>query len=70
MHTHAYIAEVLELVDRRNAGEVEFLQALREVLESLGPVIERHSKYRDGRILERVVEPERQIAAPMAACRR
>jgi glutamate dehydrogenase (NADP+) len=66
MHTNAYIAEVLELVDRRNAGEVEFLQALREVLESLGPVIERHNKYRDGRILERVVEPERQIVFRVA----
>jgi glutamate dehydrogenase (NADP+) len=56
-----YIAEVLDLVARRNAGELEFLQAAREVLESLGPVINRHKKYRDTRILERVVEPERQI---------
>jgi len=56
-----YIAEVLDLVARRNAGEPEFLQATREVLESLGPVIERHRKYRDARILERLVEPERQI---------
>ena len=58
---NAYIAEVLELTARRNAGEPEFLQAAREVLESLGPVIERHKKYRDGRILERIVEPERQF---------
>jgi glutamate dehydrogenase (NADP+) len=56
-----YIAEVLEIVGRRNAGEPEFLQAVREVLESLGPVVEKHKKYKDGRILERVVEPERQI---------
>jgi glutamate dehydrogenase (NADP+) len=56
-----YITEVLEIVGRRNAGEPEFLQAAHEVLESLGPVIERHRKYRDQRILERVVEPERQI---------
>ncbi|ACB74106.1 NADP-specific glutamate dehydrogenase [Opitutus terrae] len=56
-----YIAEVLDLVARRNAGELEFLQAAREVLESLGPVIERHKKYRDNRILERIVEPERQL---------
>ena len=46
---------------RRNAGEPEFLQAAREVLETLGPVVERHKKYKDHRILERVVEPERQI---------
>jgi len=58
---NAYIAEVLELLERRNPGEVEFLQATHEVLESLSPVIERHGKYRDQRILERVVEPERQI---------
>jgi glutamate dehydrogenase (NADP+) len=56
-----YIAEVLDLVARRNAGEPEFLQATHEVLETLGPVIERHRRYRDARILERLVEPERQI---------
>jgi glutamate dehydrogenase (NADP+) len=53
-------------VGRRNAGEPEFLQAAQEVLESLGPVIERHRKYRDQRILERVVEPERQIVFRVA----
>ncbi len=58
---NSYINEVLDVVSRRNAGEPEFLQAAREVLESLDPVIERHKKYRDGRILERIVEPERQI---------
>ncbi len=58
---NTYIAEVLDVVGRRNAGEPEFLQAVQEVLESLGPAIERHRKYRDHRILERIVEPERQI---------
>jgi glutamate dehydrogenase (NADP+) len=58
---NTYIAEVLDVVARRNAGEPEFLQAAREVLESLGPVIERHDKYREAHILERIVEPERQI---------
>ena len=58
---NTYIADVLEVAARRNAGEPEFLQAAREVIESLGPVIERHRKYRDGQILERMVEPERQI---------
>jgi glutamate dehydrogenase (NADP+) len=58
---NAYIAEVLETVARRNAGEPEFLQAVHEVLASLDPVVERHRKYRDGRILERIVEPERQL---------
>jgi len=58
---NTYIAEVLDTVSRRNAGEPEFLQAVREVLESLEPVIEKHPKYREGRILDRIVEPERQI---------
>lgn len=58
---HPYIAEVLEQVARRNAGEPEFLQAAREVLESLAPVFDRHRHYRDAQILERIVEPERQI---------
>ncbi|MFH1499818.1 MAG: NADP-specific glutamate dehydrogenase [Verrucomicrobiota bacterium] len=58
---NSYIAEVLDVVSRRNAGEPEFLQAAHEVLESLELVVERKRKYRDARILERIVEPERQI---------
>ena len=56
-----YIVNVLEQVARRNAGEPEFLQAVKEVLETLEPVVQRHDKYRKNAILERVVEPERQI---------
>ncbi len=61
-----YVAEVLDLVARRNAGEPEFYQAVHEVLESLGPVLDRHPRYREGRILERIVEPERQIVFRVA----
>lgn len=57
----SYVAEVLNTVSHRNAGEPEFLQAAHEVLDSLSPVLERRRKYRDARILERIVEPERQI---------
>ena len=57
----SYIQEVLQIVERRNAGEPEFLQAVREVLESLEPVVNRHKKYQNSRVLERIVEPERQI---------
>lgn len=57
----SYVHEVLDIVERRNAGEPEFLQAVREVLESLEPVVERHRRYKDARILERIVEPERQL---------
>jgi len=55
------IQETLEIVRRRNPNEPEFLQAVTEVLESIEPAIQRHKKYRDGKILERIVEPERQI---------
>ncbi|MHC4884439.1 MAG: NADP-specific glutamate dehydrogenase [Planctomycetota bacterium] len=53
------VAEILEIVKSRNAGEVEFLQAVTEVLESLRPVIEEDPEY--GEVLSRLVEPERQI---------
>jgi len=55
------IQEVLEIVRKRNPNEREFLQAVTEVLESIEPAIQRHKKYRDGKILERIVEPERMI---------
>jgi glutamate dehydrogenase (NADP+) len=57
----SHIQDVLDLVERRNGGEAEFLQAVKEVLGSLTPVIDRHAKYRNSKILERIVEPERQI---------
>src|ERR671932_573107 len=50
-------AEVL----RRNPGEVEFHQAVYEVLCSLGPVLERRPEYAEARVLERLCEPERQV---------
>lgn len=58
---NSYIAEVLETVRKRNPNEPEFLQAVTEVLESIEPAIKRHKKYREGKILERIVEPERVI---------
>ncbi len=57
----SYVQEVLTQMQSRNPGEPEFLQAAREVLETLEPVVARHKKYQAGRILERIVEPERQI---------
>jgi glutamate dehydrogenase (NADP+) len=55
------IKSVLATVAKRNANEPEFLQAVTEVLETLTPVLQRHKKYVDQKILERIVEPERQI---------
>jgi glutamate dehydrogenase (NADP+) len=49
----------MELVVKRNPAEPEFHQAVAEVLESLVPVLERHPEYQEGRILERLTEPER-----------
>ncbi len=56
-----YIERVWKDVSQRNAGETEFLQAVREVLNSLEPVMERNPQYEASGILERLVEPERQI---------
>jgi glutamate dehydrogenase (NADP+) len=55
------IQDTLEIVRKRNANEPEFLQAVTEVLESIEPAIQRHKKYRDGKVLERIVEPERLV---------
>src|ERR1043166_1642907 len=55
------VQQVLETVKRRNPNEPEFLQAVTEVLESIEPVVQRNKKYRDARILDRLVEPERAI---------
>jgi len=52
---------VYEQVLSRNPGEPEFHQAVKEVLECLGPVLEKHPEYVEARILERIVEPERQL---------
>jgi len=61
MPTNTVINAVYEQVQKRNAGESEFLQAVKEVLDSLGPVLEKHPEYVDAKIVERIVEPERQI---------
>ncbi len=53
--------EFLQQVVARNPGETEFHQAVREVVESVWPVIERSPRYQSGRILERMVEPERVL---------
>jgi glutamate dehydrogenase (NADP+) len=58
---NSYIQSVYELVAQRNPNEPEFLQAVKEVLDSLGPVIDHHPEYVEAKILERLVEPERQI---------
>ncbi|MEK3788316.1 MULTISPECIES: NADP-specific glutamate dehydrogenase [Paenibacillus] len=56
-----YIQSVYETVVKRNPHEYEFHQAIKEILESLVPVIAKHPKYIQHGILERIVEPERMI---------
>ena len=53
--------EILELVKRRDPGEVEFHQAVTEVMESIEPALERNPEYRRAGIVERMVEPERVV---------
>ena len=55
------LVEMYDIVVRRNPGEAEFHQAVREVFESLGPVLKRRPEYTRWRVLESICEPERQI---------
>ena len=52
---------VYDRVIRRNPGEPEFHQAVREVLWSIGPVLAKHPEYLERRLIEMICEPERQI---------
>jgi len=53
--------DISRILSSRDPGEKEFHQAVREVLESVSPVLERHPEYRREAILERLIEPERVI---------
>src|ERR671925_1000553 len=59
--TRDYIAALLADVKAKNPAEPEFHQAVHEVAESVGLVLERHPEYRGAKILERIIEPERVI---------
>ena len=59
--TNAYLQKVYADVERRNPGEPEFLQAVREVLESLSVVADRRPDLIDAGVFDRIVEPERMI---------
>ena len=61
MFKSQYLNELMERVVKRNAGELEFHQTVREVLESIEPVIEQNPEYVTSGVLERMVEPERII---------
>jgi glutamate dehydrogenase (NADP+) len=55
------LKNVWEEVVERNPGEPEFHQAVREVINSLGPALERHPEFMEKRTIERLCEPDRQI---------
>ncbi|AMV40120.1 NADP-specific glutamate dehydrogenase [Planctomyces sp. SH-PL62] len=57
----AQIERIYRDVVHRNPGELEFHQAVKEVIESLVPVLRKHPHYAEHRIIERICEPERQI---------
>ena len=61
MFNNEYLDRVYADVEARNPGETEFLQAVHEVLESIKPVIEQNPAYEKSGVIERMVEPERQI---------
>ncbi|MEX2414755.1 MAG: NADP-specific glutamate dehydrogenase [Paenibacillaceae bacterium] len=57
-----YVQSVFDNVKKRDPNEIEFHQAVKEILDSLVPVLAKHPKYMNLAILERIVEPERMIA--------
>ena len=59
--TSTAVDEFMEAIVAKNPGEVEFHQAVREVVDSVMPVVESEPAYQEARILERLVEPERVI---------
>ena len=62
MFKSEYLNKVYAAVEKRNGGEPEFLQAVRDVLESLEPVVAADSKFEKNGVIERMVEPERMIS--------
>src|SRR5437016_12042794 len=56
-----FVRDLMAQVKTKNPGEIEFHQAVQEVVESLDLVLERRPEYRSARILERMVEPERVL---------
>ena len=56
-----YLLDVLENVKKRNAGEPEFIQTVTEVLETIEPVVDQRPDLVEAGVIDRMVEPERQI---------
>ncbi|MCK5194428.1 MAG: glutamate dehydrogenase, partial [Desulfobulbaceae bacterium] len=55
------MSDIIQLVKNRDPVEREFQQAVSEVVESVEPVMDRNPEYRNSKIMERLIEPERVI---------
>jgi glutamate dehydrogenase (NADP+) len=61
MNVNERLEKIFNMVVKRNQGEHEFHQAVKEVIETLGSVLTKHPEYAEHKIIERICEPERQI---------
>lgn len=61
MKASEYLTSLRNKIIERNPAEIEFHQAVEEVLGTLEPVIQKHPRYTEAKLLERLCEPERQI---------
>src|SRR5690554_8180516 len=59
------LREIQARIKHRNQGERDFLQAVDEVLASLGPLVAKHPEYLEDKLIDRICEPERQIFFPV-----
>jgi len=58
---HDHLAAIYDEIVEKNPAQPEFHQAAAEVLESIGPAIERHPEYTHHKVIQRICEPERQV---------
>ena len=61
MFKSEYVIRVYESVEKSSGTQKEFLQAVKEVLETIEPVVEANPAIEKNGVLERLVEPERQV---------
>jgi len=61
MSSNAFVEDVMATAIARNPGEVEFHQAVREVVESVAVVVAKNKSFSKGKVIERLIEPERQV---------
>jgi glutamate dehydrogenase (NADP+) len=61
VNVEARIEQIYQTVIKRNPGEREFHQAVKEVIDTLAPAVRKHPEYAEYKIIERICEPERQV---------